>query len=83
MKKDIKIQDLIQVWNYTSLSFNLFEVYDIYKSEYGGYIYECFKITMIDKTRLKRSTFTDYIHNSDVVGVFSPLEEFEYIGDDK
>ena len=44
MKKDIKIQDLIQVWNYTSLSFNLFEVYDIYKSEYGGYIYECFKI---------------------------------------
>lgn len=77
MKSDIKIKDLIQVWSYESLSHTIFEVYDIYYSEYGGYVYECFRIKLEGKDNFKRETFTYLIHHKDVVAKFSPINKID------
>lgn len=75
--EQVKLNDLIQVWINDGLSLNLFEVYDIFKSEQGGYIFECFEVAIKDKSKIVRSTFTEYIHDSDVVGVIKPLRKLK------
>lgn len=81
--EEIKIEDLVQVWSIEGLCLNLFQVYDIYKSEYGGYIYECFKIKMLDKNKAEISIYTDYIRSRDIVGVFKPTKKLEFCMENK
>lgn len=71
---DIKDRDIIQVFNYERLSLELYEVYDIYISEYGGKIFECFKLGFNDKKELKQSDFTGFIHSKDVMGIYKEIK---------
>lgn len=73
--KDIKVKDKIQVFKPELLSVELYEVYDIYHSEYGGFIFECFKVKFTPDKKMVLSDFTDFVFGKNVLGTFENISK--------
>ena len=74
----IKVNDIIQVFNYQSYRLDLYKVLNIYKSNDNNRIFECKRARFNENKKIEVLTdYIDLIHERDVMNIYGKIERVE------
>ena len=72
--EDIKIKDIIQVFEYHSLRLEIYKVLDIYKSENNKRIFKCNKMQFTEKRDLVITNNISFIDENDIFNICNKIK---------